>query len=49
MSAKIIDGKAVSAEVKAAVAAETAQLKEKGIVPGLGLLLSEMILPLGYM
>ena len=38
MSAKIIDGKAVSAEVKAAVAAETAQLKEKGIVPGLAVI-----------
>ena len=39
MSAKIIDGKAVSAEVKAAVAAETAQLKEKGIVPGLAVIM----------
>ena len=39
MSAKIIDGKAVSAEVKAAVAAETAQLKEKGIVPGLAVVI----------
>ena len=39
MSAKIIDGKAVSAEVKAAVAAETAQLKEKGIVPGLAVII----------
>lgn len=39
MSAKIIDGKSVSAEVKAAVAAETAQLKEKGIVPGLAVII----------
>lgn len=39
MSAKIIDGKAVSAEVKAAVAAETAQLKEKGIVPALAVII----------
>ena len=39
MSAKIIDGKAVSAAVKAAVAAETAQLKEKGIVPGLAVII----------
>ena len=39
MSAKIIDGKAVSAEVKAAVAAETAQLKEKGIGPGLAVII----------
>ena len=39
MSAKIIDGKAVSAEVKAAVAAETAQLKEKGIIPGLAVII----------
>ena len=39
MSAKIIDGKAVSAAIKAAVAAETAQLKEKGIVPGLAVII----------
>lgn len=39
MSAKIIDGKAVSAAVKAAVAAETAQLKEKEIVPGLAVII----------
>ena len=39
MSAKIIDGKSVSAEVKAAVAAETAQLKEKVIVPGLAVII----------
>ena len=31
MAANIIDGKAVSAQVKAAVAAETAELAEKGI------------------
>ncbi len=39
MSAKLIDGKAVSAQVKAAVAAETAQLKEKGILPGLAVII----------
>ncbi len=37
--AKIIDGKAVSAEVKACVAKETAQLKEQGIVPGLAVVI----------
>ena len=37
--AKIIDGKAVSAEVKAFVAKETAQLKEQGIVPGLAVVI----------
>ncbi len=37
--AKIIDGKAVSAKVRAEVAAETAQLKEKGITPGLAVII----------
>ena len=37
--AKIIDGKAISAQVRADVAAETAELKEKGIVPGLAVII----------
>ena len=37
--AKIIDGKAVAARVRADVAAETAQLREKGIVPGLAVII----------
>lgn len=37
--AKILDGKAVSAAVKEQVAAETAVLKEKGIVPGLAVVI----------
>ena len=37
--AKLIDGKAISAEVKARVAEETARLKEQGIVPGLAVVL----------
>ena len=36
---KIIDGKAVSAEVKAKAAFEVAKLKEKGIIPGLAVVL----------
>lgn len=36
---KIIDGKAISAEVKAQAAAETAELKKKGIIPGLAVVL----------
>lgn len=39
MSAKIIDGKAVSASVKAAVAAETAALAKQGVVPGLAVII----------
>ena len=35
----IIDGKAVSRAVREQVAAETAQLKEKGIVPGLAVII----------
>lgn len=35
----IIDGKAVSAAVRAEVAAETAELKKKGIVPGLAVII----------
>ncbi|MBQ1413973.1 MAG: bifunctional methylenetetrahydrofolate dehydrogenase/methenyltetrahydrofolate cyclohydrolase FolD [Clostridia bacterium] len=37
--AKIIDGKAVAARVRAQVAAETAKLKEEGIVPGLAVII----------
>ncbi len=37
--AQIIDGKAVSKQVRERVAAETAQLKEKGIVPGLAVII----------
>lgn len=37
--AKIIDGKAVSAKVRGRVAEETALLKEKGIVPGLAVII----------
>ena len=37
--AKMIDGKAVSAAVKAKVAEEAAALKEKGIVPGLAVII----------
>ena len=37
--AKIIDGKAVAARVRAEVAAETAQLRENGIVPGLAVII----------
>ena len=37
--AKILDGKAVSASVKEQVANETAALKEKGITPGLAVLI----------
>lgn len=36
---KIIDGKAISAEVKARVAAEVAALKQKGVVPGLAVII----------
>mgnify|MGYP002599498195 FL=1 len=37
--AVIIDGKAVSAKVRSEVAEETARLKEKGIVPGLAVII----------
>lgn len=37
--AQIIDGKKISAETKAAVAAETAELKKNGIVPGLAVVI----------
>lgn len=39
MTPTIIDGKKISADVRAQVAAETAQLKEKGIVPGLAVII----------
>lgn len=37
--AKLIDGKAISAQVKAEVAQQAAQLKEKGICPGLAVVI----------
>lgn len=40
MSAKIIDGKSIAAEVRADVARKTAQLKEQGIVPCLAVILA---------
>ncbi len=39
MSAKIIDGKQISADIREELKAEVAALKEKGIVPGLGVIL----------
>lgn len=39
MAAKIIDGKQVAAEMRAELKAEVTGLKEKGIVPGLGVIL----------
>ena len=39
MSAKILDGKTMSAELKEQIAARTEQLKARGIVPGLAVIL----------
>jgi len=39
MTAQIIDGKQVAADMRAELKAEVAKLKEKGIVPGLGVIL----------
>ena len=39
MSAKIIDGKQIAADIRAELKAEVAELKEQGIVPGLGVIL----------
>jgi methylenetetrahydrofolate dehydrogenase (NADP+) / methenyltetrahydrofolate cyclohydrolase len=39
MTAKIIDGKQVAADMRAELKAEVAELKKKGIVPGLGVIL----------
>lgn len=39
MTAKIIDGKQVAADMRAEIKAEVEKLKEKGIVPGLGVIL----------
>ncbi len=39
MAAKIIDGKQIAAEMRAQLKAEVAELSEKGIVPGLGVIL----------
>ena len=39
MTAKIIDGKQVAAGIRAELKDEVAKLKERGIVPGLGVIL----------
>jgi len=39
MTAKIIDGNAIAAEIRREIAAETESLKGKGITPGLGVIL----------
>ncbi|MBI9020044.1 MAG: bifunctional methylenetetrahydrofolate dehydrogenase/methenyltetrahydrofolate cyclohydrolase FolD [Verrucomicrobia bacterium] len=39
MMAKILDGKAISAEIRAELKSRVSELKEKGIVPGLAVLL----------
>ena len=39
MSAKIIDGKQIAADIREELKAEVASLKDKGIVPGLGVIL----------
>ncbi len=39
MSAKIIDGKQVAADIRKELKAEVSALKEKGVVPGLGVIL----------
>lgn len=39
MTAKILDGKKLSAEIRASVKEETARLKEKGVTPGLAVVL----------
>jgi methylenetetrahydrofolate dehydrogenase (NADP+)/methenyltetrahydrofolate cyclohydrolase len=39
MAVKIIDGKQVAADMRAELKAEVAKLKEKGLVPGLGVIL----------
>src|SRR3990172_358575 len=39
MSAKIIDGKQIAADIRAELKAEVAKLKTKGIVPGLSVIL----------
>jgi methylenetetrahydrofolate dehydrogenase (NADP+)/methenyltetrahydrofolate cyclohydrolase len=39
MAAKILDGKAIAQEIRAELKARVAELKEQGVVPGLGVLL----------
>jgi len=39
MAAKIIDGKAIAEQIKQEIAAQTNELRQKGIVPGLGFIL----------
>ena len=49
MKAQLIDGKRISAEIKAEAAEEAAALKAKGITPAQRLFWSAMIPPLRYM
>ena len=49
MKAQLIDGKRISAEIKAEAAEEAAALKAKGITPCLAVVWSAMIPPLRYM
>ena len=39
MTAKILDGKLIAQEMRDEIAAEVAELKKTGLVPGLGVLL----------
>jgi len=39
MTAKIIDGKTISEEIKAKIKVDVGRLKEKGITPGLSVIL----------
>ncbi len=39
MTAQIIDGKQIAADMRAELKAEVTKLKEQGIVPGLGVIL----------
>jgi len=39
MSAKIIDGKQIAADIRAELKTEVAALKEQGVIPGLGVVL----------
>ena len=40
MSAKILDGKILSAEIKASVSQRTEALKHRGVTPGLAVILA---------
>ena len=39
MAAQILDGKAISAELRGAIAQRVARLREKGVTPGLAVIL----------